>query len=570
MATMTTRDPVLVTGVLLALATCTGCGHGAQTGGSTNWLACTDISECSSNPDAVACSTDGYCVDAVGKRLSALPAAPPPAAPPDSGASTGGSTRGGPSRDGGVTAETDGMAPSANGIGVREEIRLVEPSGLALLERATAGDYACALTRPVTALSINVPLDGAYQFQPVVLDGQAYVSWVERTDPLRPGYGPLETASVGLDGVLQSPRVVFEAPSVAQWYGSNRQKVVAGNARLTFWWDYSDEPVALPSFPAPAPSAPVDSLDSSSGLIQLDAQGAPIAPSRRIDTSDFPLDARVIATRTGFLAAWFDTTATSCTLKLATLDKGAARIGEHMVLTALPTPATPSPWCDVTGIAETSNGIALVYRRPEGEFHVDSYQAFTAAGQALAPPTLLTPTSAFASATASLIAIGNDVLVAWTVAVGPSLEVGKVDATIRIARFGPDGRQYGEVSTLAALVPGQFDSGATWVELGGELGISWTREQKQDMACAEACSYRGTVGYVVLDRTDLTPRSAPIELAPDPKNAAGIAGAAIARTGEDLLFLLSSWTQSKSDVGWSRGASLPASAALRCVQPAMM
>ena len=46
--------------------------HGANAGTSgSNWLSCTKVADCSGAQEAVACSADGFCVDARGERIAA-------------------------------------------------------------------------------------------------------------------------------------------------------------------------------------------------------------------------------------------------------------------------------------------------------------------------------------------------------------------------------------------------------------------------------------------------------------------------------------------------------------------
>src|SRR5512145_2836596 len=60
---------------------------GASTTSSTHWISCDTMSDCEGVPDAAAC-TEGYCVDASGRRLTAS------VMPPGSGGQGGVATQG--------------------------------------------------------------------------------------------------------------------------------------------------------------------------------------------------------------------------------------------------------------------------------------------------------------------------------------------------------------------------------------------------------------------------------------------------------------------------------------------
>src|SRR5947207_15979539 len=90
-----------------------------STSSSSHWVACVQLDDCSSHPEAVAC-TDGYCVDSHGDRVSSETASPGNGGESGSGATpstggafvrgTGGTTAGGPTASGGAIA-SGGSAP---------------------------------------------------------------------------------------------------------------------------------------------------------------------------------------------------------------------------------------------------------------------------------------------------------------------------------------------------------------------------------------------------------------------------------------------------------------------------
>jgi len=80
-----------------------------STSSSSNWVACTKVSDCSAAPGAVDC-TGGYCVDANGNRVSGSGASS------SGGASTGGASSGG-SGTGGTPSGGAGGASTGGGDG---------------------------------------------------------------------------------------------------------------------------------------------------------------------------------------------------------------------------------------------------------------------------------------------------------------------------------------------------------------------------------------------------------------------------------------------------------------------
>jgi hypothetical protein len=444
-----------------------------------------------------------------------------------------------------------------------DEVASPEPSGPALIERTSAGDYTCEVSRPVSELAIGA--DSRALLAPVSLGGVAHVFWAEKSSPQALQLdGPLKTAQLGMDGVLQPAQILF-TPAADEYISPSAHAAQVGHDRITLWWDYDsiNNPVQLPS-PGGGPTAPPGE-DPTSGLVQLDADDAVLTPSRPFDLGQFDFWANVVSTTSGYVAVWAELSGTTCNLELARLDETAKMVGTHVTLESMNVSAPPGgvPQCGVIAVAATPNGLALVYVRGEGDREVHAYRAFDADGKALATATRLAPADAYPM-DASLIARGDDVLVAFGVAVGPSQDVGSLDATVRVARFGADGSLNGEVATLAPGRKGQFDRGVVWLDLGDALGVAWGREQKTDTSCMTACQYDGTAQYVVLDAAELTPRSAPIELAPD--DAASIFGAGmLAPSGDDLLVVGARFTQQPwDDKQWSRLEALPGSATIHC------
>jgi hypothetical protein len=437
----------------------------------------------------------------------------------------------------------DAGAGSADG---DVELQSPEPSGAALLDRPSVGDYTCTVSRPVSTLPIDPQSASAAVAQ---LDGVGHVFWIE--GQMFGADGPLETAAVGIDGVLQTAHEVV-APDANVMSTSPNVRVVAAHDRLTVWWGYN-----------------TSAIEPLGALVQLDADGNALAPSRRFDGTPYPYDATIAATATGFVAAWGEPTSSGCDLTLLELDANADAVpGTRKTLASLieqqPTDGE-LPRCAVQAITATPNGYALVYERSRSAGNIFAYQAFDTEGASLAPATRLTPPDSWRF-DASLIAHGPEVFVAWSVVVGPNMNAHEVSATLRIARFGANGMLSGDVATLAPASEKQVDARAMWIDLGNELGLAWTRDQTLDQACTEACLHSAVVRYVVLDDADLTPHSTPVELEVTGADNPGLNGQLLAPNGADLLVLLSRW--SYGDVQGGTGALMPAtpaSAALHCV-----
>lgn len=442
----------------------------------------------------------------------------------------------------GRDAAVDAGVDSADG---DVELQSPEPSGAALLDRPSVGDYTCTVSRPVSTLPIAPQSASAAVAQ---LDGVGHVFWIE--GQMFGVDGPLKTAAVGIDGVLQTAHEVA-APDANVTSTSPNVRVIGAHDRLTLWWGYN-----------------TGGIDPLGALAQLDAAGNAIAPSRRFDGGPYPYEAVIAATSTGFVAAWGELTTKGCDLTLLELDANAEVVGTRKTLAPLITQQpTDGEYrtCAVQAITATPNGYALVYERSRSAGNIFAYQAFDTEGVALAPATRLTPPDSWRF-DASLIAHGAEVLVAWSVMVGPNMNAHEVSATLRIARFGADGMLSGDVATLAPPSAKQVDARAMWVDLGNELGLAWTRDQTLDLACTEACLHSAVVRYVVLDDADLTPHSTPVELKVTGADNPGLNGQLLAPNGADLLVLLSRWTY--GDVQGSTGALMPAtpaSAALHCV-----
>jgi hypothetical protein len=115
MRNVRTMTVAMAAATLLVLGGCfeTSSNDGPQSGGHTNWLECSDASDCAEHPDAVDCSDDGYCVDDAGERVSSMEAGAGGEGGP--GGASGASGAGGASGSGG--AGGDGSGGSSAGAG---------------------------------------------------------------------------------------------------------------------------------------------------------------------------------------------------------------------------------------------------------------------------------------------------------------------------------------------------------------------------------------------------------------------------------------------------------------------
>ena len=87
---------------------------------------------------------------------------------------------------------------------------------------------------------------------------------------------------------------------------------------MTLWWSYQ-----------------TNAVDPFGALVQLDTDGSAIAPSSRFTAGQFAYDATVVATNTGYAAAWGEPATGGCTLTLAELDADVAAIGARKTQTSL-------------------------------------------------------------------------------------------------------------------------------------------------------------------------------------------------------------------------------------------
>jgi hypothetical protein len=480
-----------------------------------------------------------------------------PTEPAEAGAGSGAAGSAGDA-DPPSPADTSGAAaePGAS----LSETAAVEPSGAPLVDRAGANDFACTLARPDTALH-DTPVALATD---ATLDGALHHVWAPAELATGSLTGPIATARVALDGGLESAQVVF-MPDVEGVFASPRD-LVAGHDRLTFVWDYSD-----PNEPTPAPvigQVATATVDPTSGLIQLDADGQPLAPARPLDSAQFPFDARLIATRDGYLAIWSEAAASSCAIRIAHLDVDARLVGMHETLARVPVTLPAGGWgpgCSVIDAVETATGMAIVYARTDDTQERYAYQAFDADGRPLGPAQRLASDAAF-TASARLIAHGDAVVAAWSVGVGESRAVGRFDSTLRVARFGSDGTLGGEVVTVASGREGQLDQYAAWLDLGDALGLAFSREQKQDPACTDGCTFTGVVEYVVIDPDELAPRGPMLEIAPAAAAPSGVSAVRLAGDAGDVLIRLDRWAYASASVDAGRTPAAPGTALIHCTR----
>lgn len=408
-----------------------------------------------------------------------------------------------------------------------DEFAAPAPSGVPLLERKGKLDRVCLVTREVTVL----PTGSAARLSAAELDGAAHIVWSDPSSPQGWPDGPLKIARVGSDGTLQPAATVFMPAMGSYILGAN---AFPGHGQLTLWWNWAG------GGPAPAQQG---TLVPSTGLIRLDAAMKPLAPERSFDSAQFPMAARLLATADGYAAVWTESTPTGCTLQRAELDQALARDGEPVTLATKPSVARGGaaryPTCAIFGHVATPRGIGLVYARGEGTQDVIAYQAFDAGGRALGPATRLTPPDTFPSGLA-MIARGDEVLVAWAVPTGPNRD-DETNASLRLVRFGADGRLRGEVATLAAA-SGQIEGASQFVDFGDAVGLVWSRRHRTDPDCTRGCSHSGSVHYVLLDGTDLAPRSVALELSA-PDAAMGISAWLAVRAADEVQVLIDQWKE---------------------------
>ncbi len=499
--------------------------------------------------------------------------APADAVPgPGDGRSVSGS--GGEAAGSGSTATAAGSGAPVTGVGVGSDagvapvgmpdaavqqdgdtLTLPDPSLPAVLDRPATLDVTCSVTRPPQPLGLAAP---ARLRDAVALDAQLHVVWTEPAPLFEIPSENLMLASLGSDGVLQPAQVVFEPPVPGASF--TKVKAIAGPDRFTVCWDHmpNDEATLLPGPGVTGSGA----IDASSGVLQFDAADDALAAPRPFDLSHFTLDASVRATEDGYLAAWSEGSGSSSALRFARLD--AELVPQRPVASLVQGQGAVE---GVADIAQNGAGVSLIYVRPAGDLHGTVYRRFDADGAALGLPIQLKAPDAFYSG-GVLLARGDETLAAWTVTEGEGLSVDQTHTSIRLARFSADGTLQGDVLVLASDDAGLVHTWvASFVDLGDSVGLLWTREQKVEPACTEACRSEATVHFVVLAADDLAQHSEPVELRVEGPDSPGLGVFRSVRLGGDeLLVLMNRFSQSNSAVGWSTLESSPVSATLGCTR----
>jgi hypothetical protein len=363
-------------------------------------------------------------------------------------------------------------------------------------------------------------------------------------------------AGLGTDGVLQLARVVFDPPAPGARF--SKVTTVARPDRFTVWWDHISNDEVTP-LPGPGPVPPPNPIDPSSGVLQFDAGGGPLGTVRPVDHTYFSFDGSVRASKDGYVAAWSNSPSSSTALRLARLDADARPV------VTVDLPQGPGPTEAVTDVAESGDDVSLVYQRSQGDQHVMLYRRFGAAGTPVGAATRLDAPEPFYRAGA-LLPRGTDVLVAWQVIEGTDLSVDHTHSSVRLARFGADGKPRGEVLVLASD-DARLDHyySASWVDLGDSVGLVWAREHKVDPACDSGCEWTATVHFVAFAPDDLTRHSDPVELRIDGLDHPGLGVFRVALLGDDLLLVMNRFIQSYGQFGWSRLIASPVSATVHCV-----
>jgi hypothetical protein len=337
----------------------------------------------------------------------------------------------------------------------------------------------------------------------------------------------------------------------------NRVTAAARPDRFTVWWDHisNDEVTDLP---VPGPVPPPNPVDPSSGVLQFDASGNPLGTIRPVDHTYFSFEGSVRASKDGYLAAWSNSPSSSTALRLARLDAEARPVG------FIDLPQGPGPTEAVLDVAESGDDVSLVYQRSQGDQHALLYRRFDASGAPVGTATYLDGPEPFYR-TAALLARGTDVLVAWQVIEGTDLSVDHTHSSVRLARFGADGKPRGEVLVLASDDAGlDHYYSASWVDLGASVGLVWTREHKVDPACDSGCEWTAAVHFVAFAPDDLTRHSEPMSFAEQGPDHPGLGIFRAALLGDDLLLVIKRFVQSYGQFGWSRLDSSPMSVTLRC------
>lgn len=401
----------------------------------------------------------------------------------------------------------------------------IDPGG-PLLDRPAGAKYDCAVSRPMTRLS------GPWgNFSLLPGDGEADAALVvaEHSGPtIGTTYNDVTWSTLGLDGQLGAKSVV-SAPGapVSPWHVSAASD---GDTSTLVW--------------GAAGLGGVYSLNSA----QVDASGTVLTPASVLATSQQSAEVKIAKLDSGYALLTVENSPAGAKLSFGLLD-------EAGLLASPPVVIAQGSFMMAGSIASVGSHFAVSYS--DNQYYesgkVSRVLFLDGDGSVLGEPFAFEDTKTFAAP--SLLARGNEVLAAWSVTSGNTwYEVQEAATTIRLARFGADGKLQGKMYDLQAPVEDREAVEPLWVEMGDDVGLLWA--EGEIIYICGGCVPDHSQKFVVLDGQSLIPQGKVVELA-NSFPSGGLLSAQAARKGDELL-VVSTLTYHT----WGEGAS----GALRCVE----